>query len=138
MTGDTVDALMSAIQPEVCLFTVVELPQRPAIGVMATPAVRTQTSLMYIIRLMTCITVTGRPLELGRQVTLLARRYRMQANERETCHVMHEAYAVTPAILIMTVLTLLALLALVDIVRRMTVIAAHRQFLRMDITLVTG
>ena len=58
--------LMSAVEPEVGLPIMVELPEIPAVRVVAQPALRAEAALVSVIGLMTASADHGGALEAGR------------------------------------------------------------------------
>lgn len=63
MTARTGKALMSTLKFKIRRLVVIEIPQRPTIGVVALCAIRTQTLFVDIFGLMALHAVFGRLLE---------------------------------------------------------------------------
>ena len=104
---------------------------------MAVLTTQTKPLLMDVIPPVTGMAITGSCLEYRSQMTLFAWSYRMHSVQRKAGHGMIETDLSTPTICIMAVTTLLAFLSLVDIIRRMTAVAACFQVFRGQLTTMT-
>lgn len=78
MAGITIHPFMSPLELEARLRVVVEVPDRPIIGVMTVPAFGTQALFMLVVRLMTAVTTSFRSAEILSQMTFLTRSEGMQ------------------------------------------------------------
>lgn len=104
---------------------------------MAVRATRPKPLLVDIIFPVTRMAITGCCLEYRSQVTLFARSYRVHPVQRKAGHGMIETDLPTPAVFIMACFAALTLLPLVDIIRRMTAVAACFQVFRGQFTTMT-
>ena len=104
---------------------------------MAVRATRAKPLLVDVIFPVTCMAITGCCVEYCSQVTLFARSYRMHSVQWKAGHGMIETDLSTPAVFIMACFALLAFLPLVDIIRRMTAVAACSQLFSSQFATVT-
>lgn len=120
MTGIAHKIFMGAFQRPFCLYTVIEVPQLPASRIMAANTTDTQSSAVFIVALMTGLTIHSNSLKRSSDVTRLAGNRCVQTNQRKVSKVMIEHNIQMPALFVMAVTTLLTLLALVNIYVGMT------------------
>ena len=101
---------MCLLEFELGVLVVIELPELPAVGVMAHGAAGAETSLVFVIRFVTADAVALGLLVDGRQMAVLAGHGGMHANEWEMTHVVIEHHPLAPAGLAVTLLALITLL----------------------------
>lgn len=97
MTRITVQIFVRTIKPESGLRAVIELPQEPAVRVVAAFTIWSQGTLMFIICLMAFDTGERRLMKGRSKVTFLAWRCCMQPQQWESRNVMIKKDAYTPA-----------------------------------------
>ena len=120
MTGHAIDLHVRTVEFVVGLGVVVELPDAPAIGVVAGIAMGAERELVNIVILVTRIAIQRIHLVAGVQMTFLARNGGMQADEREAGHVMVEDHALVPLLFVMATGAYFTFLALMYVVAFMT------------------
>jgi len=96
MTSRTGDIRMHAVEAEVGLLTVIELPQRPTIGGVAAVARRTQPTVVCIVGQVTRIAGTWRIGKAVVGVTGNTGRHAMHSLERKTRELVIEAGCIAP------------------------------------------
>lgn len=119
-------------------LAMIEGPQVPAIGAVATRTLTTQPALMAVITPMAANTVGRSILVLPGQMTLHTRHGHMQPDERIVGKVVIEAHLLAPALRHMTLSTLCTQLAGMGVLCTMTAHAAGAQFLGADVRGMTG
>lgn len=120
VTGIAIEPLMRAIQDEARLFVVLKTPERPAVGVVTGTAFRAEAFLVHVYGLMAACALQRGVLVLGGQMACLARRRRMQADQREAGQVVVKKYLLPPSGFIVTAAAFLALLAFMNVVLPVT------------------
>lgn len=81
MTSLADEVFVAALQCKICLCSMIELPKRPAIGVMAFGAGRSQRSLVRVVRQMTIGAASAGVLEGNGHMTGFARRACMKSQQ---------------------------------------------------------
>jgi len=120
VTGLAIELLVRAIEFVIGLGVVVELPDAPAIGVVAGIALGAERKLVNIVVLVARIAIQRIHLVAGVQMTFLARHGGMQADERKAGHVMVEDHALVPLLFAMAAGAFFTFLALMYVVAFMT------------------
>ena len=105
---------------------------------MTQPAIRTHALLVHIIRLVTDMAVSGSRFICRGQVTLFARRDGMQAEQRESGHVMFETYLSCPSTFVMAFPALFSFLTPVHIILAVTAETLDCQLFPVNFPLVAG
>ena len=118
-----------AVERKPGLLSVVEIPDSPAIRVVALVAGLPEHCLVFVVITMATDAILWCVLEGGRDMTLLARRRSVKAEKGEMGYIVVEDNAFAPRGFVVATLALFALLALVDIVVAVTVDTVTRQFL---------
>jgi len=124
VAGAANQALMAPIEAIVRLGIVIELPEGPAVRIVAKGAFRAESTLMNVIGTMATGARRIRILVGWRQMTFLARRRRVQTDKGEARQVVIEEYPFTPAAYVMAIFARLPFLSLMYVVLLVTVVAA--------------
>lgn len=131
---------MGAGELKLGLFVVVELPETPAVGVVAHFTFLTEVLFVLILVLMAGEALFFRVFKGVADMAFFTRSKGMLAYERECGNVMVKKHLFRPALLVMTFFTLFFLLPLMDIVFFVTVktlVAWFLFFHRLLMTLMT-
>ena len=92
VAGLTHDALVCALQFEMRLRAVIELPRLPVFSEMATFAARTELTFMHVVFGVTGRATGLRIFEITASVTLFAAQRRMRAKQREPYQIVIKFY----------------------------------------------
>lgn len=116
MTEVAIQFVMYAFQFVVGVFSVVEDPCLPIIGVVALSTIIAEaTFVFFVVLLMAIVAFAGGILILVREVTLFARGDGVLTNEWELAEIVVKKEVVAPTFFVMTLLTLFTLLAAMHI-----------------------
>ena len=125
--------LVGSVNPVLGAFVVVEIPDFPVAGIVATLALLAQTQFVLVFLLMARPAIRLGVLEFRRFMALLAVGLDMLAQQREFRLVVVEAHIVAlPASFVMAILALLALLTVVLVVHFVTGIAVRWCLVAID------
>lgn len=127
MAGEAVEPGVSPGEREPRIAIVIELPERPAVRVVATGTIAAQPALVAVVCTVTRYAVHGRVAKTPRCMALATGHHAMQADQRKTGDVVIERDRLAPAGRLVAVLATLAELALVGIVSAMARDASRRQ-----------
>lgn len=125
------------VEPIGRTLIVVEVPQRPGAGVVATLATRTKLLLVLVFLLVTGKTIAWRVLETGALVTALASGRDVPTGQREACQPMVKL-GDAPRTIIMTLLTCGARLSFMLVIFFMATQAVNRGLAHAAQVLVAG
>ena len=137
VAGLTIEAAMRAGQPVSRLRVVIEAPPRPAIRVVAEPAIRREAALMMLIR-MAGDASRRRILERQRPMAFLAGHDGVSTDQRKTRHVVIEGHYAAPARLSVTLLATATELTFVPVILAVAGHTGRRQLVAIEIAGVAG
>lgn len=138
MAGLAFQIFVFPIQFELRLSIVIEAPERPAVGVVASSTSWSQALLVGIVIHMALRTGAGRALENTRYMTFFAGCDGVLANQRKPGQVVIEPDALCPAFLAMAAFAACSQSILVNIVRPVTVDTPRAELILLDGAFVTG
>ena len=118
------NSCVRAVQREIGLHIVIELPLQPVNRVVARGAVVLEATVVRIVLAMTIHTIPRRILEYVRLVTRIAFLAAVLAEQREACQVVIEEHVFRPRYIVVAVLALDALRAQMRVVFLVTGIAS--------------
>src|SRR3984893_7095990 len=121
---------VGAAQGKSGLLAVIDLPHLPAVRRVASSAVLAQVALVHVVLLVTVDTLVADVAVLAGQMTLLAWKRDVQADQRKLREVVIEAHARAPALRRVAVIAFLAEMAGVHVVRPVAAQALSGQLLR--------
>lgn len=113
---------------EVCIV-VVELPDQPGIGIVASGAILSQTCLMHIVGAMTVDAYVARVAENGGGMAGLTTERSVLAYERETAQIMVKSNLFLPGNFVVALAALFTLLIFVNIVLLVAAVTGGINFL---------
>ncbi len=138
MAGLAGKAFVGALERESCLTIVIEMPDRPCVGIVALGAFNPQRCFVHVLLFVARNAGDLGVLELHGRVTVIAGEGGMHAEQWEPGEVVFEEHALTPRSCVVAAGTVLAELLLMDVVVSMAGLAACELWLFFWCRWMTG